>query len=207
MSGRKPIIGICGGIGAGKTAVAAECEKLGCRVISSDALNHAILRRREVAEKLAEWWGADVLSAAGEPDRARIAEIVFGEPAEKRRLETLVYPLIAAERDAIIRAVENNSAIKAIVLDSPLLFESNLDRECDWIVFVDASEPERLARVWKQRRWTADEVGRRETAQLPLAEKRRWSDFVVRNDGPPEQLHSQVANILAEILRQTTGAK
>ena len=74
--------------------------------------------------------GPTVIGPDGEPDHERIAEIVFADSAEKRRLETLVHPLIAHLRAAMIEAVDDTSTIKAIVIDSPLLLESNLDREC-----------------------------------------------------------------------------
>ena len=130
----------------------------------------------------------------------RIAEIVFADPGEKRRLEGLVYPLIAQRRAAIIKAVEDNSAIKAIVIDSPLLFESNLDRECDTIVFVDVSAAQRLRRLQQERGWGAEELRRRERWQISLDEKRSRAEFVVNNDGPDEQLFPQVAGILQTIV-------
>ncbi len=200
MVQRKPIIGLVGGIGAGKTRVAAEFACQGCVVIDSDRLNHEALRRPEVKAQLADWWGPDVLDAAGEPNRRRIAEIVFRDPAAKERLERLVYPLIAAARAAIIQSVEGTSAVKAIVVDSPLLLEANLDRECDTVVFVHASENSRLERLKRERGWTAEEVTRRARWQRPLAEKQARAEFVVDNDGAPERLTPQVADILQTIL-------
>jgi dephospho-CoA kinase len=197
---KKPIIGLCGGIGAGKSQVAEVFERCGCLVISSDRLNHEVLREPEVLAALVSWWGEAVVDAAGGPRRERIAEIVFEDPEQKARLEELVYPLIARRRAAMIGAVEDNSAIKAIVLDSPLLFESNLDHECDSVVFVHASEARRIQRLWASRGWDAEELRRRERWQLSLALKRTRSDFVVDNDGPTEDLYPQVTDILRAIV-------
>lgn len=200
MKHRKPVIGLCGGVAAGKSVVAAEFERLGCLIIDSDRLNHEVLRRPEVLEVLRGWWGEEVVDAAGEPNRRRIAEIVFADREQKRRLESLVYPLIARRRVAIIHEVEDNSAVKAIVIDSPLLFESNLDRECDAIVFVDASEGQRLQRLRQTRGWDAEELRRRERWQISPAEKRSRAEFVVDNNGPVEQVAPQVAGILRTIV-------
>lgn len=200
MTRRKPVIGIIGGIGAGKSRVAAEFERQGCLVVDSDRLNHEILRQPEVLATLRDWWGEAVVAPNGGPDRRRIAEIVFADAGKKERLESLVYPLIAQRRAAMIQAVEEDSAVKAIVIDSPLLLESHLDRECDTIVFVNAGESQRLTRLRRERGWTAEEVRRREGWQLPLAEKRSRAAFVVENDGPAEKLRPQVADILAAIL-------
>jgi dephospho-CoA kinase len=100
----------------------------------------------------------------------------------------------------MIQAVEGNPAVTAIVIDSPLLLESNVDRDCDTIVFVNASESQRLRRLRRERGWSAEEVRQREGWQLPLAEKRSRAEFVVDNDGPVEQLRPQVAEILQTIL-------
>ena len=202
MTHKKPIIGLCGGIGAGKSRVAAEFERLGCLVVDSDRLNHEVLRQPEMAETLKSWWGRDVLDAEGLPDRRQIAEIVFADGEAKRRLESLVHPLIARRRATMIKAVEDNPAVKAIVIDSPLLLESHLDRECDTLVFVNTAESRRLERLRQERGWTAEEVKRREGWQIPLVEKRSRATYVLENDGPIEQLRPQVADILRTIVAQ-----
>jgi dephospho-CoA kinase len=197
---KKPIIGLCGGIGAGKSFVAAEFERLGCLVVDSDRLNTEVLQEPEVVQTLRAWWGAGVFDAEGGVDRRKVAEIVFADGTAKQRLESLLHPLIARRRAAMIRAVRDNPAVTAIVIDSPLLLESNLHRECDTIVFVNTSESERLRRLRAGRGWTSEELKRREGWQKPLDEKRSQAEFVVENDGPVEQLRPQVADILQTIV-------
>jgi dephospho-CoA kinase len=199
---KKPIIGLCGGVGAGKSRVAAEFARLGCLIIDSDKLNHEVLRRAEILRALRSWWGEDVVQADGTPDRRRIANIIFQDAVQKERLERLLHPLILERQAAMIRGVEGASAVKAIVIDSPLLLESQLDRECDTIVFVNADAAQRLERLQRERGWTAEEVKRREGWQIPLVEKRSRAAFVVDNDGPAERLCPQVADILQKILAQ-----
>ena len=197
---KQPIIGLCGGIGAGKSRVAAEFEQLGCLVIHDDELNHEVLRRPDVRDTLRQWWGPEVIGPGGEPDRKRIAGIVFADPVEKQRLEGLVFPLIARRRADMMAAVKDRPAIKAIVIDSPLLFESHLDRECDSIVYVEASTVQRLRRLRQARGWNTEELRRRERWQTPLDEKRSHAEFVVDNDGVVERLGPQVAVILQAII-------
>lgn len=196
----KPIIGLAGGIGAGKSQVASLFAELGCAVIASDQLNHEVLRRPDVLEKLAAWWGPETIQDDGEPNRDRIAAVIFENAREKQRLEALVYPLIAELRQAKINEVNKDPAIKAIILDSPLLFESNLDRLCHAVVFVDTHEEQRLIRLRHTRGWDESQLRRRERWQMPLAEKRARSTYTVDNDGPVPQTRAQVRSILEEIL-------
>jgi dephospho-CoA kinase len=207
MSRRKPIVGLCGGVGAGKSMVAKEFERLGCLVIDSDRLNHEVLRRADVLQTLRGWWGDRVVAADGRPDHRRIAEIVFSNPEEKRRLESLVHPLIARLREDMIKAGDEDPAVEAIILDSPLLLESNLDRICDSIVFVEAGETRRLRRLRRERDWGRDELDRRQRCQEPLAAKRSRSDFVINNDGPVGQLGPQVADIFGRIVSRPSSAR
>lgn len=208
MDCQKPVIGLSGGIGSGKSRVAAEFERRGCLVIDSDRLGRELLGEPAVIQTLREWWGAGVISPDGTIDRSRIAEIAFGDPAQKRRLEGYLHPLIADRRRHIISEVGHHAAIKAIVIDSPLLFESHLDRECDAVVFVDADEAERLRRVRETRGWDERELRRREQWQLPIDEKRARSGFVIDNQGPVERLDPQVDTILQALLglRRNTGS-
>lgn len=199
VGAKKPILGLCGAIGAGKSSVAKEFEIAGCRVIDSDALSHEVLRTPDVITTLVSWWGPTVSTADGTPDRRRIAAIVFADGAQKQRLEGLVHPLIAARRADMIRQAIEDSAVKAIILDSPLLFESNLDRLCDAIIFVDASEARRLERLRAARGWDARQLRQRQRWQRSPAEKRLRSNFVIDNNGPPEQLRPQVVEILKKI--------
>ncbi len=208
MARTKPSIGIVGGIGAGKSRVAAEFERQGCLVVDSDRLGREVLDTPTVLDTLRQWWGAGVVGSDGRADRGKIAAVVFADPAQKRRLEELVHPLIADRRRHMMLAVEHHAAIKAIVIDSPLLFENTLDRECDAVVFVSASEAERLRRVSESRGWNADELRRREQWQLSIDEKRVRAGFVIDNEGPPERLGPQVEAILQAILgrwRATQG--
>lgn len=197
----KPVIGLCGGIGAGKSTVAAAFEALGCLVIDSDRLSHEMINTPQVQRQLAAWWGPEVIRADGWTDRQRVGQIVFGDPQERKRLESLLHPLIAERRAAIISVGNTNPAVKAIILDSPLLLESNLDRLCDKIVFVDASEALRVQRLQRARDWDLEQLRKRERWQLPSVEKRQRADYVISNEGSPRELQQQVAGTLADILQ------
>jgi dephospho-CoA kinase len=196
------VIGLVGGIGAGKSHVARVMEGLGYAVVDSDKEAKAALDRPEVREQLVKWWGPSALDATGRVDRKRVAEIVFADPAQRTRLEALVHPLVKLRRaELIARAMADGR--KGVVLDAPLLLEAGVDQECDYVVFVEAPMEVREARV-KARGWETGELRRRENAQLPLEEKRRRADITIVNDGPTEVVEDRVRMMLRTLLAQPT---
>lgn len=203
----KPIIGLCGGIGAGKSVVAREFERLGGLLIDSDQINHEVLRRPEVARILREWWGDEVVTEDGAVDRQRVAELVFGDAKQKRRLESLVHPLIASLREDMILVGSGDPKVRAIILDSPLLLESNLGRMCHTVICIEASETQRLRRLQQTRGWDIQELRRRERWQLPVAEKRARSQCVIRNEGSIEQLRLQARDVFERILAEHASSQ
>lgn len=191
------VIGLVGGIGSGKSEVARALASLGCVVSDSDAQARAVLDRPEVRAKLVRWWGRGVVGSDGRINRAAVARIVFGDARQRRRLEELVHPLVRrARREVIARA--SRAGAPAVVIDSPLLLERGVDRECDVIVFVRAPRRLRRARV-ARRGWTGAELARRERAQMPLDRKRRRADHVVVNDADRGTLRRRVARLLERI--------
>lgn len=183
---------------------------LGAQVIDSDELNHRILTRPEVLETLASWWGPAVITVnrdgSRQANRREIAARVFERPEERRRLEALTYPLIDALRRDMITDGNKNPAVKIIVLDSPLLIESSLDRTCDAVVFVETDRAARLARVAETRGWDEQELTRRERWQLSTEQKKARSDYVIRNEGGPSQLQDQVRAVFEQIVRKANPA-
>jgi dephospho-CoA kinase len=197
---QKPVIGLAGGIGSGKSTVASVLRDLGAIVIDSDALSRDALAEPDVRQTLRQWWGDEVFNAAGQPDRRRIAEKVFNQPDERRRLEGLIHPRVADARRRRISESTDQTDVCAVVIDSPLLFETGLDVECDAVVFVDAPQSQREARVARTRGWSAGELARRESAQRPLAEKKSRADFVCTNASDVTTLAADVGAILSHIL-------
>lgn len=202
-SGRRiPVIGLAGGVGSGKSSVARELQTLGCVVSDSDAEAKACLRRPGVRSMLVERWGGGILGADGEVDRSSVARIVFGDAAERIWLESVVHPLLRETREALLDRAEADGAT-GFVIDAPLLFEAGLDAECDAVIFVDCPRDERLRRVSASRGWDGAELDRREKAQLGLDEKRRRSDYFVRNAGGPQTMRVDVREVFDQIRRKT----
>lgn len=205
----KPIIGIAGGIGSGKSTVAAILCDLGAKVIDADRINHQELDSAEVLETLVGWWGEAVVALAPGADgsgvrrranRSVIREIVRERPAELSRLERLVHPRIARRSEELLAAYDRDPDIRAIVWDAPLLYEVGLAERCDCVVFVHADEPTRLKRVRQARGWDEEDLARLQASQKPLDFKRNRADYTVENNSDMGDLRRQVESVFSRIL-------
>jgi len=190
-------IGLVGGIGAGKSAVASILADLGYLVFDADKDAKAALDRPDVRGFLISWWGSQIVGSDGKVDRRAVGEIIFAKPEERRKLEALVHPIVRADRTSQI-ATARRDGCAGVVIDAPLLFEAGSDADCDAVLFVDAPYEHRLRRVLG-RGWSADELDRREAAQLSLAEKRRRSSIVIVNDADLATLRERVHQALSSL--------
>jgi dephospho-CoA kinase len=196
----KPVIGLTGGIGSGKTSVGRILEELGGALIESDRLGHEALAKPAVIRTLKQWWGDEVLDADGATDRVRLAAKVFADRKQRKRLEELLHPLIAAQRAELMRRFQVDPAVRLIVIDAPLLYEAGIDGECDTVIFVEADPDLRAERVRAQRGWSAQELTRRENLQMPLDMKRRKADHIVTNNSSLAALRGQVMHLITRVL-------
>jgi dephospho-CoA kinase len=194
----KPVIGLVGGMGSGKSLVASLLEERGAKVISGDRLGHEALGRPDVKERLTERWGREILDERGEISRRRVAGIVFADPTERHFLEKVVFPWIERRLTAEIAKAKEDPGTPWIVLDAAIMLESGWNKACDRLVFVDSLPEIRLQRLALDRGWSAEEVQARESAQMPLEEKKRRADFVIDNSGSMEELARQVDDLLGQ---------
>ena len=195
---RKRVIGIIGGVGSGKSTVARAFAAQGCGLVDADALSHEAMREPGVREELVRWWGERVVGGDGQIERKAVGRIVFASASELARLEALLHPIIGQARARAHEGFIRDERIVAIVEDSPLLLEKGLDRACDVIVFVRASEAARLRRVKASRGWSQGELQSRESQQLPLDIKARAADYVIDNDLPVSAVDEQVRRVLSK---------
>ena len=203
MFAGRPVIGIAGGIGSGKSFIARLFGELGCAVIDSDAQVKAAYRDPSVRDALRSWWGEEVFLPNGDINKPVIARRVFADEPARRRLEALIHPWVADARRREMAAAD--AQVAAYVWDTPLLFEAGLNAECDAVVFVDAPFEQRLRRVRETRGWDEAELLRREKSQWPLDNKRRISHYIVTNTADADAARGQVRDVLSRILARTSN--
>jgi len=195
-----PVIGIIGGIGAGKSSVSAILRELGCVVADSDALAREALHDPDVRRMIHQRLGSSVFDADGTVNRSALARLVFADTSARAALEAVVHPWIEARRRTIFAAAP--AGTPALVLDAPLLIEAGLAKECDALIGIDVPRTIRLRRVAESRGWKDEELRKREEAQMPLDEKLRLADYTVRNDGDLSGLAEQIRSVLRKIVAQ-----
>jgi dephospho-CoA kinase len=198
-SAAKPVIGLIGGIGSGKSFVAAELVKHGGAIVSGDDAGHQALLQPDIKARVVERWGPGVLNDVGEVDRKKVGAIVFADPAERKALEALVFPFIGRRLREEIEKNRHDPAVRFVVLDAAIMLEAGWNKVCDRLVYVDSPRAVRLQRLVEQRGWTEKEVECREQAQMPLEEKRRRADVVIDNGRSPAETERQVQELVKSI--------
>ena len=181
---RRLRIGLTGGIGSGKSTVAAAWAALGASVIDTDAIARELtLSGGAAIEAIRHAFGAEAIDATGALDRARMRQLAFGDASAKQQLEAILHPMIGQETE---RRFES-SAADTVVFDVPLLVESG-DRwraKVDRVLVVDCPEATQLERVMRRSGWTRETVLAVIAQQADRARRRASADAVIYNDAIP----------------------
>jgi dephospho-CoA kinase len=193
------VVGLTGGIGTGKSAVSAMLRDLGATVIDADEATRAVQAPgSEGLGQLVAEFGEGILTADGALDRARLADIAFGDPEARRRLNAIVHPLVGrwmAERQR--EAAERGDAL--VVLDIPLLFEARGAGAFETVLLVYAPEDVALRRLVEIRGMDEAAARARMAAQLSIEEKRRLATHVIENTGGLDELRRRVEDVWREL--------
>lgn len=188
-----PLIGLTGGMGAGKSTALAALQRLGAAVLSTDAVVHELYGSESVRAAVVERWGEQV-APGGVVDRDAIARHVFASEDERKWLEGVLWPLVGQRiADWVMLTRAQNPPPKAAIVEVPLLFEAGMDAAFEATLAIVASEPLRQERAAGRGHVLVDE---RATRQLPQAEKARRASFTVHNDGSEQELERELARVL-----------
>ncbi len=196
----KPIIGLAGGVGAGKSTVAAELGRLGCAVVDADAIGHRVLDEPDIREAVRRRWGDRVTDADGRVDRSALAEVVFADRDEAEAINRLLHPRIRRLAEKQVEQSLRQESVAAVVIDAPLLFEAGWDELCTVCVFVDSPEDERRRRVAQERGWDEPTWRRREKMQIPLDKKARSCQYRVENSSSVSHLREQARELFQKVV-------
>ncbi len=197
---KKPIIGIIGGVGSGKSTVAAEFAKLGCKVIDADKIAHDLLEEKAAREKIVGLFGQIILDSAGKIDHKKLADVVFADADKLSSLNKIIHPLVLRQAEELIKQYNCQNEVRAIVLDMPLLVEVGWAKRCDKLIFVDCKRQLRVDRAKKMGVSDENQLKIRENFQISLDNKVAIADNAVDNNSDFSALARQVTDIFSYIM-------
>ncbi|WP_444963141.1 dephospho-CoA kinase [Nocardiopsis sp. M1B1] len=195
-------VGLTGGIGSGKSAVATGLAAYGATVVDADAIAREVVEPGTPGlEAVVAEFGERVLTPDGRLDRPRLGEIVFADEASLARLNAIVHPLVG-ERSSQLMEEAVASGVEVVVYDVPLLVENGLGPLYDVVVVVDAPDEVRVERVAANRGMPREQVEARIRAQADRDTRLAAADLVVDNSGTREELTERVAELWRELVER-----
>ena len=193
------LVGLTGGIGSGKSAVAARFVHNGAELVDADQVAREVVEPDKPAwKKLVEHFGAEILDSEGFIDRPKLGQIVFGDDAKRRLLNEITHPPVIAEIASRLELLQAFDGL--VILDVPLLVESGVDRGYEAVVVVAAKPDTQLQRLVELRGMRPEDAQARIAAQAPLEDKLAAATHVIWNEGTLDELSAAVDEVAEELL-------
>lgn len=189
-------LGLTGVLGSGKSTTARLLKERGLDIIDLDALAKESLNWKETQDDIRSTFG-DEYVASGAVDVTRLRGLAFNQGDDLRKLEAIIHPRVRNEMEKRIEALKRKK-VRAVIFDHPLLFETGFDKQVDKVVVVTA-DMEIIRQRLMERGMEADDVERRLSFQIPLAQKVAAADYVINNNGTEEELKKEVDLFLEKL--------
>ena len=173
---------------------------MGCKVIDADEIAHEVLQEKAVRERIASVFGPAILDSAGQIDHSNLAEVVFADAEKLSSLNKIIHPFVLEQAEELILQYSEQSQVKAIVLDMPLLVEVGWAERCDKLIFVECREELRADRARKMGIFEEKKIKIRENFQISLDKKVDMADNAIDNNSDFSALVSQVINVFSDIV-------
>ncbi|MBU4376132.1 MAG: dephospho-CoA kinase [Candidatus Omnitrophica bacterium] len=197
---RPLIIGITGGMGTGKTSVAAMFKKFGALVLDADKIAHYDMEKgKNMYEMIIKEFGKDILLRSGQIERRKLAAVVFKDRIALDRLCAIVHPVVIRHVNEYIKKATKKPEIPAVIIDAPLLLEAGMHSMLDALIVVKASVRTQIERTGKKTGQSPAEIKRRMRNQIPLRKKLILADYIIDNEGSKRNMRKIVSKIWKEI--------
>jgi len=202
-------VGLTGGIGCGKSTVAAMMRELGCHVFDADQIARQVVEPGQPAyDEIVREFGHEVLTPDGGLDRAKIAAIVFADPARLARLNAIIHPRVLAQHDRDLEQLEGDDPAGIGVVEAPLLMESGYYKHLQRVILAVCTPEQQIERLTNRqsgRGMTREQAQARIAAQMSLAEKRLLATDEIDCSGTLEETRRQVTALVVR-LKQMAAA-
>ena len=193
-------VGLTGGYASGKSFVAAELARLGCFLIYADKLGHEVLMPGGEAFKPAvQIFGSGILSEEGTIDRKKLGNLVFSSPELLKTLTDLVHPAVFRLEADLLDSARGRDPNGIAVIEAAILIETGRYKVFDRLILTACEEATQIARAVARDGISPESAKARIEKQLPLAEKKKYADYVITTDGPKEDTLRQVAIVFQDL--------
>lgn len=192
------VVGLTGGIASGKSTVSNMLKEMEIPVIDADVESRCAVQNGEPAyNQIVESFGQEIVLPNGEIDRQKLGSIIFHDEQKRKLLNSIVHPEVRRrmneKKEIAMKAKE-----KIVILDIPLLFESNLINMVDQTLLVYVDRNIQLTRLMERNQLSEEEAEARIQSQMPLAEKMKLADKMINNNGSLTETKEQLNKILAD---------
>lgn len=194
------IVGLTGGVASGKTTVSKTFEEEGAYLIDADLIARELVQPHSPAhEEIIRVFGKEILLEDGTVHRKKLADRVFSDTEERKRLNRILHPRIREEMERRIKGIAVKDPDAIIVVDAPLLLEAGLQRDVDLVVVVTSREEQQIERLGDRAGTTPEGARKIIASQMPLEEKMNVADFVIRNEGELEETRKMAREVFQEL--------
>lgn len=198
-------VGLTGGLACGKSFVARALAALGCHVIQADELGHELLSRGgEAYPEVVSQFGPRILDENGDIDRRKLAAEVFGKPERLAALNAIVHPHVFRREDEFMARLAQSQPDAIVVVEAAILIETGSYRKFDKLVLVVCDQERQIARAMKRDGVDREAVLARLSQQMPLAEKRKYADYVIDTSGEKDDTLRQTRDVYQALRRIET---
>ena len=195
------IVGLTGGIATGKSSIAAMFERRGAHVIDFDVLARVVVEPGKPAwNDIVDFFGSSVLNEDRTLNRAKVGDIVFADKGKRRALEGFIYPRISEEYARLLGEINDGDPDAIVLADVPLLIETGMKGLFEKIIVVYAPREQQMERLIHRDGLDREAAMRRLEAQMPIEDKLKHADYVVRNSGSLEEAEIEVDGIYKSLL-------
>lgn len=201
------VAGLTGGIGTGKSTVAAVFAEAGAVIIDADEIARDVVAKGRPAWcRIVAHFGRAVLLPDGDIDRKKLGAIIFNDKRQKVHLERIVHPRVIAKTKQQLKEIEKIQPQAVVILDVPLLIEAGMDRDLDEVIVVYTPEAVQLKRLMRRDRLTAAEGLSRIRSQMPIEEKKTRATVVIDNSTSPAVTRKRVLKVFADLQRRACNS-
>jgi dephospho-CoA kinase len=202
------IVGLTGGVASGKTTVSRVLKEEGAYIIDADQIARELVQPQTPAwKKLVKAFGPEILQEDGLIHRKKLADKVFANLQDRKLLNRILHPRIRKEMERRVRGIGQKDPEAIVVIDAPLLVELGEHCQMDKLIVVASTQTQQLERLKKRDGISPEEALRIFSSQMPIEDKVKLADFVIRNDGSFRETKKKAREVFEELTKVKTQAR